>query len=475
MFESQTASLTQMMKPIFAALGMQFVGRNYAMGGTSSASEVASCSASIFGTNNDVLVWDFGMTDGRDASRMKYYFQRAIVTQQSYHHHPPAIVALHTNGRNQKQRIDVMNEFHTLYNITALVMNDTLTNRLNELAPDTFGQNISMPKFLHYFKCDGQIENGEPGCRTHKYNLTACPSRKYQASWHPGWKYHGRVGHMNGFFLIQVLQRALATIEESLKSSSGNSANHIDAMIQKYEQEQQEIYQSFRKETLPPMLVDMVKQIHADLDPEVILRQPNFCHTARLPADIRYKGLLTESRVVSETGSSDDEIGDQPMDGSSFDEGIPKVEADSVENLSNTIRLVYDSKQQCEYPVELDFKDYFYVSDMDQGPKTLVLPNAMEKAYYQTGKFHGYIMACNVVCPWGKCPGGLLDIESLAPEDGLITINGVAVTGTSKFQECLFLMNEKNGLKWDSASEYKVSVERRKERGFFRFSAFVFW
>ena len=53
-------------KPVFESVGLGLVGKNYAMGGTSSAQEVASCSQQIYGQDPDVVSWDFGMTDGRN-------------------------------------------------------------------------------------------------------------------------------------------------------------------------------------------------------------------------------------------------------------------------------------------------------------------------------------------------------------------------------------------------------------------------
>ena len=66
-------------KPIFQAIGLDFVGRNYAMGGTSSFPEIANCLAEIFGLDTDVLSWDFGMTDGsRDPTGISMFCGRAV-------------------------------------------------------------------------------------------------------------------------------------------------------------------------------------------------------------------------------------------------------------------------------------------------------------------------------------------------------------------------------------------------------------
>lgn len=58
--ESYTAYMERALKPIFAAIGIEYIGKNYAMGGTSSAAEIALCGNSIFGHDVDSISWDYG-------------------------------------------------------------------------------------------------------------------------------------------------------------------------------------------------------------------------------------------------------------------------------------------------------------------------------------------------------------------------------------------------------------------------------
>ncbi len=48
-------------KEAFAALGIKFHAKNYAMGGYVSGPELAMCMESVFGSDIDILLWDFGM------------------------------------------------------------------------------------------------------------------------------------------------------------------------------------------------------------------------------------------------------------------------------------------------------------------------------------------------------------------------------------------------------------------------------
>lgn len=55
--QSYTAYLEEAAQPVFEAMGMNFTGRNYAMGGTAAGPESAFCSKEIYGEDIDALVW----------------------------------------------------------------------------------------------------------------------------------------------------------------------------------------------------------------------------------------------------------------------------------------------------------------------------------------------------------------------------------------------------------------------------------
>jgi hypothetical protein len=60
--ESYTAVLERAVAPLFAALGMSFVGRNYGVSAASSGPNIALCMEAKFGTDVDLLLWDFRLT-----------------------------------------------------------------------------------------------------------------------------------------------------------------------------------------------------------------------------------------------------------------------------------------------------------------------------------------------------------------------------------------------------------------------------
>lgn len=59
--QSYTAIMEAALQNVFGAAGLQFEGRNYAMGGIPSAPEPALCIEAIYGLDIDVLSWHFGL------------------------------------------------------------------------------------------------------------------------------------------------------------------------------------------------------------------------------------------------------------------------------------------------------------------------------------------------------------------------------------------------------------------------------
>jgi hypothetical protein len=191
--ESMTSYLGQALnKVLFDSVGINFVARNYAMGGTSSAPEVAFCTKEIFGNDIDIIVWDFGMTDGAKFANMFLYFYRTIYLSKSESSLKPIGIAYHISGRPENGRRDAINRLNADYNMPLFYSDEGMLNTiLNEKLPDTLGKTDdeikTMPKFVQNFRCGNEIEKGLPYCDTSKFNDTMCVGRKFKTSWHPGW------------------------------------------------------------------------------------------------------------------------------------------------------------------------------------------------------------------------------------------------------------------------------------------------
>ena len=63
--EQYTMVMADRAKDLFHSVGLDLVARPFGIGGATSAPEIAGCAKEIFGTDVDLITWDFSMTDGR--------------------------------------------------------------------------------------------------------------------------------------------------------------------------------------------------------------------------------------------------------------------------------------------------------------------------------------------------------------------------------------------------------------------------
>lgn len=185
-------------------------------------------------------------------------------------------------------------------------------------------------------------------------------------------------------FLTELVGDALQTLKDATKPLEDL---HFDLI-----REESERYDLLTHSPPPDLFESLLKE-RGDIQLDHILKFPCFCHTARVPAEIRHKGILT---------------GAPPGDLFHYDEGVLERIGRNDENDSELMWLVQDptTRQQCDAVLNLDNKDYFIVKGMD-GTKKLVLPNDAEVAEYGRGEPPiGLIAMCLSVCDWGKCPTG---------------------------------------------------------------------
>jgi hypothetical protein len=219
----------------------------------------------------------------------------------------------------------------------------------------------------------------------------------------------------------------------------------------------------FMSRELPMTILKDVK-IPDDIDPEMFFRGSNICHTARLPAETRHLGILTESPLVGED---------------SYDKGIGlKSARDSIPD-DKSMQLVYTEKarQSCPIPLEKDYKDYFYVADT-HGWSQLTLPNNAEvKAYGTSEPLRGVIAVCFAGCNWGKCAAENIKSPGMIAE-GMVEmeVNGVKAASLTDFGGCYFLKHI-GGHVWkpNSDGRFQIRTKVHKEKSFVRFSSIVIW
>ncbi|OEU11245.1 hypothetical protein FRACYDRAFT_263649 [Fragilariopsis cylindrus CCMP1102] len=275
--ESYTKIFESTASKVFQAAGLILETRNYAMGATSSASEMSMCYNEIYGTDIDIFSWDFGMLEARDylKGRMLHYIMRGLLSTSSAsapfnfnskYEQPivPAFIGLQEINEPRKQIIQQLNDAfmttteNTKNDVVGNDGNDSHSNNNNGLAlflgdndlfqdmkdsiPDTFGLSsneiLSLPTHVRNFKCNESIEKGEPYCGSEKYTMDQCPKRMGMASWHPGWKYHAMIGNSIALFMIDQLIESIQIIHDyEIDATSGSTDLLLEKLL-----EEEEVY-----------------------------------------------------------------------------------------------------------------------------------------------------------------------------------------------------------------------------------------
>lgn len=424
--ESYTAVMEHALEDIFGSIGIEFEGRNYAMGGTDSAPEIALCGEAIFGTDVDVISYDHCMTDGRNWDRKGMYANRGAGLNPGR----PVIVDMFID-KFVERRVEELQKIEER-GLAGLYMNTEMFQEMKDGIPDTFGLNSeqinALPPFVRHFKCQDTLEKGDPTCTDMKFDDSeVCPDRRFMSAWHPGWKMMALWGNTLALFVSETLLDAI----DEMSSISGDRA----ALLRHLRNEEDVEYKTFADSDVPPLENDFLRQIGDELlnetDMSVFYRSPSICHTGRLPAQIRYLGILTES---DKTGVYD------------YDKGMPKENADKLETEDEmAMPLVYDpnDRQTCEIELNRDYKDFFFASDK-MGWSTVTIPNKAELEAYgrDSQTYRGLLVMCLKYCDWGKCPAGDMQLESIQKGQVEFEVNGVSVVNVTKFSDCGVLRGE---------------------------------
>jgi hypothetical protein len=244
-----------------------------------------------------------------------------------------------------------------------------------------------------------------------------------------------------------------------------------EALLKELQKQQNDEYQLFEQGPIPEKAVELLGKgngkdtptLPPDLDMRAIYRGPNICHTARLPAETRHLGILTES---SEKGFYD------------YFKGEPYRNANAINGLTP---LVYDpnERQACAPHLNMDYKDWFhYHGDWSK----VIVPNAREKQVYGTTTsagqaMKGYIAMCFVACPFNKCPADSVNDDALTDNRAEIRVNHKAVTELTQFGiDCVFLKGEQGHVwKPDANGQFEVSALMKEPKSTMRVSAIVLY
>lgn len=242
-------------------------------------------------------------------------------------------------------------------------------------------------------------------------------------------------GNILALFLGDMLLDSIAEI-------AGATVDRAQLLseLQKQEDADYALFESsWRPDVIDYNLVPLDNDIVDAANVSVFFRNPSVCHTAKLPAETRHLGILTESEQV---GVHDYE----------YFKGISTKEAKNMAVEGNTeMPLVYDEgdRESCdEAEIKRDYKDYFMLSSK-MGSATLTVPNEAERQAYcrDSKKLLGIVVLCVVPCDWGKCPEGELQLDAIENGTMKMEVNDQPVTNVTDFRGCAILRGEE-GHRW---------------------------
>eukprot|EP00529_Nitzschia_sp_RCC80_P041568 CAMPEP_0113512950 /NCGR_PEP_ID=MMETSP0014_2-20120614/39601_1 /TAXON_ID=2857 /ORGANISM="Nitzschia sp." /LENGTH=776 /DNA_ID=CAMNT_0000409319 /DNA_START=26 /DNA_END=2352 /DNA_ORIENTATION=- /assembly_acc=CAM_ASM_000159 len=464
--ESYTAFMERDVKDVFASIGIEFEARNYAMGGTGSSPELALCFDQIFGPDVDMFSWDYGMLEAGTTLRLLHYGYRGGLSRGR-----PAMVGIQIDGDRgvREQLLGVLENA----GMSVFYQNTDDWDAMKEAIPETQGLNAeqlrSLPEYVRNFKCAGAIEKGEPFCNDEKYT-DLCPDRFGKASWHPGFKWHALVGHSVSLFLVEALLGAVQALID-------NPIRDIEILLSQLQSEEDETYHQIQNGDLSdyPSRVYKAKDVNGtdmeeykDFDFSFLYRGDPFCHTARLPAQTRFHGYLTET---SKTGVQ------THVWKETYETGIEV--SDAINKASNgTILLAYNkakrTQRECPVIVAPDYKDFFFVHT-SHGPSQISIPNEVERSVYQYDptKIKGAVIFLLETCDWGKCDPGFLKREEFLEKKWSISINGAGVIDLINIGYDALLARPQNGRYFPPQGEdgiYTISIQVHEPDSFVRIS-----
>ena len=295
---------------------------------------------------------------------------------------------------------------------------------------------------LRYEMCEDTV-NGEP-CTLNKYKTDeACEGNvRFQETWHPGYKDHNLKGRILGYYMLDLLEEALIQLDEyrsspdpgveiSLDDTSWSGI--LDHLYAETEADVATILQSTPSFASWPQ--DDDKDTLLEVGPSIIFRKPAICHTALLPAQTRYDGIMKTSGMRID-----------PRNG--FEEGDRKQLIAPPDN--GIIPLAYDANDRQTCPaLEIDHKDFFLVKE-GWGFLGQIVPSQAETQAFDRGtRKEGLVMVCLKICPNNRCPDESVGFGLIKRNRGklFITVDGKPVTTIKKLDGCHFMGGE-HGLKW---------------------------
>lgn len=263
---------------------------------------------------------------------------------------------------------------------------------------------------------------------------------------------------MYALFLTEIVDDALQTIKEK-------NNDDLSGLYKQLLDEENEFFRNFEAST-------NFKYAHkwdlegTELTTELFYHHKVYCHTARLPAQTRYKGHVFGKE------RDDDWHG-------SFKKGVAQSGANRKPEQEMRVTYAPREKHNCSVPLHIDSRDFFFATPAYGDYQTATLPNIVEFKNYGPHKPQGLLAVCAAACTHTMCNGfkllGAKDVNE--GTDVLMQVNGEPVAKATPFDDCFLLQRASGDYYWDPTPEgrYVVGVKILHPKRFFRISSFLVW
>lgn len=318
------------------------------------------------------------------------------------------------------------------------------------------------------------------------------------------WKLHHLYGVLYADLMVQLLQEAIDELAILLlnqtnvaTTSSDHSIDPLAILSHLQEEERNDRISFLSVNASETVEASFLAGLSERITLESIARKRSICHTALLPSQARYDGIVTGS-------------GNRKKYLEDFDVGVSKADiigepldfytSNDTYLIPRSLPLVFDEdlRHPCDMLLKIDYKDVFLVRG-GAGWVSAVIPNDSEidtyvpkrsKQQHSSKKksdavaFHGsktfsivpssmdilsidnngLISICLEVCDWGQCPSYYLSLpddlkrpgqNSTEGENKLaIEVDEKAVVDVVRFNgNCFLLEGEQNGLNWGEGND----------------------
>ncbi|GKY96425.1 hypothetical protein MPSEU_000602000 [Mayamaea pseudoterrestris] len=205
--QSYIHQMHKIMAPIFARLGVQLVTRNQAIGGLGTL-PMALAFADMYGDDIDLILWDSGMTEGKEAFDL--FLRQALLSGKKV----PVVWAGHG------EYFEALSHLHDAADVD---VGEWGTAMAGILKTNSNKQAKTLPKAVRYMSCESGVEdlckNAERFCASCWLRTDLDPQKLGfppirpniggQVRWHPGWQAHQLTGRLLAFALLEALQDAV--------------------------------------------------------------------------------------------------------------------------------------------------------------------------------------------------------------------------------------------------------------------------